>query len=301
MAFSADTLLERIKLKSQVSFWRNIAIISFVAIGLLIISNTFNLNPDNAFIARLDVKGIIVTDSKRIETLIDIKNNNNAKALIINVDSPGGTIVGGETLHNAIVEISKVKPVVVTMGNIAASGGYMVAIAGDRVFSRKGTLTGSVGVILQSFDATKMAEKIGIDFVTFKSGDMKAVPTPTARINPKQRQIIQNAIDEMQGYFIGLVKDKRNLEPEQLEIISDGRIFTGTQALEHNLVDAIGGQAEAVEWLRTEKKIPKSIKVRQIKVKRPNDILDKLSTKILGKSINYDIYNSNGLMAIWKP
>lgn len=300
MSFSADRLLERIKLKSQVNIFRNICILLAVIIALLLLSKSFDFSQATQYVARLQINGVIVTSDKRVKKINELKTNSAVKALILHIDSPGGTIVGGETLYNSVRDFAKVKPVVITMGNVAASGGYMVAMGGDYIFANAGTITGSVGVILQSYNMVKLADKIGVGLTVFKSGNMKAVPNPSQEITSEQRKIVQSAIDEMQKYFLGLVKQKRKLSQEQINIISDGRIFTGKQALKNNLIDEIGGTDEALNWLKTNKNLSNDIKIRNVSVKKNNNIIDQLSTKILGKTLNSDINNMNGLMAIWK-
>jgi protease-4 len=253
-------------------------------------------------IARVDITGIILEDRFRDQRLEELKSDKNAKAVIVYINSPGGTIVGGETLYNSLREISQVKPVVAVMGSVAASGGYMTAIAADRIFARSGTITGSIGVMMQTAEFTDMADKLGIKFLTFKSGDMKGLPSPMEKLDQKTAAIIDAGVADGFDFFINLVKERRKLTEENLKKISDGRIFTGRQALEQNLVDELGGEDEAVTWLVSNKKIVPNLKIKDIQIQNKDDLFSRMYAKVISSNNSYvSKIMGEGIVAIWNP
>ena len=176
MSLDADMVIERRRLKRHLTFWR---VVGILAIVLAILSGfgRFNVSGEE-YLARIVIQGIIVDNQARDEALRKVAKNNKSKALIVKINSPGGTYVGGEALYEAIRQVSKEKPVVALMGTTATSAGYMTALATDQIFARSSSLTGSIGVILQSVDITSMLEKIGVKPIVIKSAPLKAQPNP---------------------------------------------------------------------------------------------------------------------------
>jgi protease-4 len=303
MSFTADRLLDRIRLKVQVNRWRSFAVFILVLFALSLLSNNVKLMKiSKDHIARVDITGIILEDRFRDQRLEELKSDKNAKAVIVYINSPGGTIVGGETLYNSLREISQVKPVVAVMGSVAASGGYMTAIAADRIFARSGTITGSIGVMMQTAEFTDMADKLGIKFLTFKSGDMKGLPSPMEKLDQKTAAIIDAGVADGFDFFINLVKERRKLTEENLKKISDGRIFTGRQALEQNLVDELGGEDEAVTWLVSNKKIVPNLKIKDIQIQNKDDLFSRMYAKVISSNNSYvSKIMGEGIVAIWNP
>jgi protease-4 len=303
MSLSADALLDRLKLKSEINKWRTIAILIAVLLGFSVIGKSFSDSGGaKDYIARIEVDGIILEDTKRDEKLQVIRNNDNIKAVVVYINSPGGTIVGGEKIYNSLREISTVKPVVAVLGTFAASGGYMVAIGADKIFTSAGTMTGSIGVLMQTAEITDLAQKLGVNFITFKSGELKGSPSPMEKLNPNVAKVMQDSIDDGYEYFIGLVKDRRPLTEAEVRSLSDGRIYTGRQAVKNKLVDAIGGEKEAVEWLVKDKKIPSSLKVQEVPLKDKENPLEQFYSNVMGSNNPYIARMfPSGLMAMWNP
>jgi protease-4 len=300
MSLSADSLLDRINLKKQVVRWRTLAILLAILLLVAFVFRSFGLGGVGGdYIARISVEGIIANDGYRNKILTDIEKNDHIKAVIFHINSPGGTLVGGEIMHNKLQSISKKKPVITVMGSMATSGAYMAAVATDRIIAHKGTITGSIGVILQHTEVTELAKKIGINFVNFKSGELKATPSPFEKVTPKVRRAIQSTIMDAKEIFVDMVAEGRPmLSKDKVDKLSDGSIFTGRQALKNQLIDAIGNEKTALEWLKTEKNIM-DLKIRDISTAKPENGLQKLLSSFSNTVIG--VTQSKGIEAVWTP
>jgi protease-4 len=257
-------------------------------------------------VARININGLITEDQKRDKALDDAADNDRIKAIIVSINSPGGTVVGAEQLYNRLRDVAVKKPVVVTMGTLATSAGYYIALGGDRIFAYDGTITASIGVIFQSTDLTALLERIGVKMEQIKSGAVKASPNPFEKTNPEARAVIDALVKDSFDQFIGLVKARRRLTDAQASTISDGRVVTGRVARGLNLVDEIGGEDEARAWLEREKKIARSLKVKNIDPKDEfewGDLLGSTLGSIFG--VNRGELGSrlalDGLISLWHP
>lgn len=299
MTLAADSLLDRIKLKKSVFLWRTLAILAATSILItLSFKNNSGLNAPVDHIARIAVEGVIFENNDRDKILKTVKNDNHVKAVIVYINSPGGTIVGSENLYSSLREISKVKPVVAVMGSLAASGGYMTAIGADRIFARAGTITGSIGVLMQSFDLTGLGNKLGINFIALKSGRLKATPSPFEKSDPEAIKVLNESIADSFDLFLSMVVERRALSKNEINKISDGRILTGRQALEVRLIDELGGEDEAVVWLQKEKKINMNLKVIDVELDSEKKFIEKLMSKVSGGIVPFAGIRNGGLMAI---
>lgn len=303
MPLSADRLLDRIRLKAELAKWRALAIGAATLFFIVFFVNITSLHTyKKDSIARITVSGIILEDVERDKELLALKNDDSVKALIIYVNSPGGTIVGGETFYESLRAIAQVKPVVAVMGSVAASGGYMVALAADYIVAHKTTITGSIGVMLHAAEITELSQKIGVNFTIFKSGELKGAPSPFETLTPKASKAIQESIKDSFTVFADMVAERRNMEPEKVLPLADGRIFTGRQALQNGLVDALGGENEALQWLYSQKGISKDLPVKEMLVKDDRSYFEKLFTTFAGIDKNtIGILNNNGILALWNP
>tara|TARA_B100000989_G_C19523164_1_gene465332 strand:- start:1816 stop:2709 length:894 start_codon:yes stop_codon:yes gene_type:complete len=264
----------------------------------IILLNAF-LKKESPFIAKLSIDSVIMNNPELIKQLELLRSDKNLKAILVDVNSPGGTVVGSREIYNNLKKFSEKIPVAVSMKEVAASGGYMVALAGNKIFCYEGTITGSVGVIMQSINIEKLLDTLGIEPVVFKSGELKAKPNPIEKLSSSEKDIIQNVIKSIHESFLTMVKDNRKISEEDLKIISDGRIFTGIEAKKINLVDEIGSEKDALDWLKAETRIEKDINVIKIESgKNFSNILDILSFESIFKK---KIATSNGLFAIWAP
>ena len=245
-----DTILYGNYLKQQILKWRSLAMF-FAFIAVIAVFGTFlGKTKEKEYIARIKIEGFIGENHYRDKVLSNVVSNDKIKAAIIHINSPGGSIVGGESLHNAIKDIAEKKPVVAVLGSVAASGGYMAAVASDHIVSHNGTITGSIGVLFQTADITELADKIGVNFVSYRSGLYKASPSPFEKTPAKVSKVVQESIMDSYNFFVDMVDEGREpLNRDDVLKLADGRIYTGRQALEVKLVDEIGNEKNALEWL----------------------------------------------------
>ncbi len=282
---------------------RSLAIKRF-AVGLfsIILISSFFLYSSKSknFIATISIEGIINNPVEILSDLENINKSSNVKALLVNINSPGGTFVSSKELYDKIKEIRKKIPVVTYMREMATSGGYLVSLASQKIFSNVGTITGSIGVILQTAEITKLLQKVGINPIVIKSGDLKATPNPLEGVSEKDSEYLNDIINSMQLEFLKLLSENRDIENETLRVISDGRIFTGKQAKELNLVDFIGSKNDAIQWLKEEAKLPSDIDI--IDFSKENKYEKLINMRLFDKNFNFlknNIYN--GFLLIWDP
>ena len=313
MKLSVETLLERSKLKKSARGWKIFGIVMLV-LFLLSISLPKNFTSSGRFqtsgtvasvtgknyIARIKIDGIIMEDDYRGKILKNLAKNKNVKAIILHINSPGGSAVGGEILYKQLKELSAKKPIVVSMGTLATSAGYMIALAGERIYAHKSTITGSIGVIFQSPKFKVLAEKIGVDMHVIKSGDLKAAPTGLEDMEPKVEEYLKKLILDFYEVFVDIVVQNRKLSKEQVLTLADGRIYSGRQALSNKLIDSIGGEEQALEWLKSAKNISTE-QIRDVSLKEPRNNFDKLFGMIGVKSLLPEEHSLSGLIAIWNP
>jgi protease-4 len=212
-------------------------------------------------IARVTIEGTITDDRDQIAMLKKIRDASHVEALLVFVNSPGGTTTGGESLYLALRDVAEKKPVVAQFGTVAASAGYIVGLGTDHIVARGNTITGSIGVLAQWPEVSEMLTKLGIKFNEVKSGDLKAVPNPFEPTSDGARRVMQDTIDDGFRWFLSLVQDRRGINPQDVDGLVQGRIYSGRQALSNKLVDEIGGEAEAVRWLETSRSVTKDLKV----------------------------------------
>ncbi|MFQ5621850.1 MAG: signal peptide peptidase SppA [Paracoccaceae bacterium] len=251
MSFERDFYEERRRKWRRSAFWRGFFVallLAGVAAWLLVPGD---LLPRGEHIARFDVSGVIADDPARDALFDEMAEADNVRALIVRIDSPGGTTTGAEALYVSIRRVAEVKPVVAVMGEVAASGGYIAALAADEIVARGNTLTGSIGVIMEYPDLTGLMDRIGIGMETVRSSELKSEPSPFRPSSDEARAIDEALVAEGYAWFRSLVGDRRNLNGSALDKVSDGRIFTGRMALGNGLVDRIGGQSAAIDYLES--------------------------------------------------
>lgn len=267
----ADYLAERRVLRRKLSFWRVAAFLAVVvaasAAGLRLLGPVTSLG-FAPHIARLAIEGIITGDRETLKLIKKIEDSQSAKAALITIDSPGGTTSGAERLYDAIRRLSAKKPTVAVVGSVAASGGYIAALGTDQIVSLGNSLVGSIGVLVQYPNFGKLLDTVGVKVEDVKSSPLKAAPSAFEPTSPEARAALEALVADSFTWFKSLVKDRRNMTNEQLQVVSDGRVFTGRQGIDLHLVDRIGGEREAVEWLEKEKNISKGLPVRDWKQER---------------------------------
>lgn len=266
-----EAIVERRRLRRSLTRWRVAAIVvAAVAIAAGVISASGITRRDH--IARIAVNGVIAEDRDRLKLLSDMADDPSVKAVIVAIDSPGGTTAGGEGLYDGLRRLAEKKPVVATIGTLGASAGYMVAIAADHVVARRTSITGSIGVLFQYGDAAKLLETLGVNVDAVKSSPLKAAPMPWAPASPEARAMLQSVVDDTYVWFVGLVAERRHLTPEAAKAAANGRIMTGHQALEARLIDALGGEEEAIGWLEKDRGVAEHLPVREWRVQRPSSL-----------------------------
>jgi protease-4 len=242
--------------------WR---IVAFVAHEIAILAGTARFATENGIsgdsIARIVIDGNITTDANRMKTLEALADNNDVKAVVIAINSPGGTTAGGEELYEALNKLRAKKPVVAYVKELGASAAYMTAIAADRIFVRRLSLVGSIGVLFQTYNAGKLMEIIGIGSDKVASGPLKAEPSLDHPMTPEVRAELQGLVDDSFSWFVDIVAERRGLTRAEVLPLADGRVLTGSQGITSKLVDEVGGEAEAIDWLVKNKGIKADLPV----------------------------------------
>ncbi|MFN4143778.1 signal peptide peptidase SppA [Aestuariivirga sp.] len=255
MISEAELIVDRRRLKRSLTLWRVLAVLLAVAaIAALVWSGGSGRRFEN-HIARVGIDGLITGDQKTLDLLKEIEEANQVRGVILRIDSPGGTTAGSEALYDALRKVAAKKPVVAVMDTVAASGGYITALAADRIVARGNTITGSIGVIFSFPEVSRLLDTIGVRMEELKSGELKAEPSPYKPVTDKARAVSMEMVRDGYDWFTGLVAERRQLPMPRVQELSDGRVYTGRQALQVKLVDELGGEEKAVAWLETEKKL----------------------------------------------
>jgi protease-4 len=262
-------------------------------------------------IANYVISGLLVDADQILKDLESLEYEDNVRAIIITVDSPGGTTVSAEEIFLKIRSISSKKPIVVVMKNIATSGAYLLSIGADRIFARENTITGSVGVLLQWARIDQGLEKLGVEMKEVKSGKLKAEPDLFGESDEEAIALTQAIVDETYEWFLNLVKERREIREYVIRQISDGRILTGRQALDLNLIDEIGGNREAKSWLINNREINTNLEIQIYEQNKNTNFIELSVAKIMdyfninssyGNSLktNLSLINIDGLLSIWQ-
>tara|TARA_Y100000294_G_scaffold127424_1_gene118973 strand:+ start:191 stop:961 length:771 start_codon:yes stop_codon:yes gene_type:complete len=252
-------------------------------------------------VVRLAVEGLIVDDAERLEALNRIAKDERAKALIVRIDSPGGTTVGGEALYHGLRRVADKKPVVATIRTLGTSAGYLAALAGHRIIARESSLTGSIGVLVQTAEMSGMLEKLGVSAEVIRSAPLKGKPSPLAPLSEEGRQATQEVVDDVHQWFVGIVAERRKLAPEQAQALAQGRVYSGRQALKLGLIDELGGEIEARAWLRKAHKLSTSLPVRPVELSDEGLGLFRLITGLAEKMSLSERLTLDGLVSVWHP
>lgn len=299
MSLDADYLVDRRRLKRRLGTWRLVTVVAILAIVALGLNRMGVVGRD--YVARLAVEGVITDDLDRDEALEAIARDRRAKALIVRINSPGGTVVGGEALYRRLRLVSEAKPVVAVMGEVATSAAYMTALGGDYIIGREGTVTGSIGVLLQTANITGLLERIGVETDSVKSAPLKAQPNPLEEMSPEAREAIEQVVQDMFVMFVGIVQERRNLSHEQVMRVADGRVFTGRQALGNGLIDGIGSEVDARRWLADVRGVPATLPVREFEEDGTAVWVRRRIDSLLGKSLLSEVVRLDGLVSVWHP
>jgi protease-4 len=319
MSLDADAIVDRRRMRRKLTFWRvSAAIIAILAVG----GSAAVLAPDRLlargdYIARIRIEGLIRGNQDRVEAL-DRLARSRARAVIVHVDSPGGTTAGSEQLFDSLRALQAKKPMVVVVDGLAASGAYIAAISADHIIAQDTSLVGSIGVLFQYPNFTQVLKTIGIQVEEIKSSPLKAAPNGFEPTSPAARAAIEAIVVDSYVWFKGLVKDRRKMDDAQLAGVDDGRVFTGRQGVGLKLVDEIGNEKTALAWLSKEKNVPATTRVRDYSLQPRFSELSFLHVAALtfqamglsavaqriegwGAVQAVERLNLDGLLALWHP
>jgi protease-4 len=261
MSLPSDYIVDRRRLARKLSFWR---IAAFVALIVAILVAGWRLTGGvgalRPHIARLPIEGLITGDAATIKLTEDICKSK-AAAVLVEINSPGGTTTGAERLYDALRRLSACKPTVAVVGTLAASGGYIAALGADAIFAQGNSLVGSIGVLFEFPNFAGLLDKIGVAVETVKSSPLKASPNGFEPTSPAARAALAALVADSYDWFKALVKERRRLSDPDLATVSDGRVFTGRQGIPLHLVDRLGDEREAVSWLEQEKGVAKNLPI----------------------------------------
>ncbi|MBU0985031.1 MAG: signal peptide peptidase SppA [candidate division Zixibacteria bacterium] len=230
----------------------SLVVLGFFGVAMMgVLSGTgeMDLGGFGSSVGVVEMYGVMTEASGRpvIGTLERWQDNNSIKAVVVHVDSPGGQVAISQEIYDAILRLREEKPVVVSMASVAASGGYYIACAADRVMANPGTLTGSIGVIMSFHTVEQLLDKVGIATETIKSGELKDVGSYSRKMSRKEELMLQAVVSDTYEQFVGVVAEGRGLEVDEVYPLADGSIFTGMQAYNLGLVDTLGGLYDAIE------------------------------------------------------
>jgi protease-4 len=310
MTLEADQIVERRRLKRSRNLWRFGALMAVIIAFLAVLAaagiSKFGLG---SYVARVRIDGVI-TDGETITKAIDgIAKDDAAKAMIVSVDSPGGTVTGSQAIYESIRRVAAKKPVVTVMGALAASGGYVVSLGADHIVSGRNTITGSIGVILQAFEISGLLQKLGVQVNEIKSAPLKGEPSEFHPLTPEARKATDLLVEDAYEWFVGLVAERRKLAPDAARVLGDGRVFSGKQALAAKLVDEVGDERTARAWLAGQYHVAESLPVRDADIQNripglagaQNRAVAALTLLLTGKVLDSKPLTLDGLVAIWHP
>jgi protease-4 len=199
-------------------------------------------------VAVVELEGMIIDVEDLLRELKAHRENPQVKAVVIRINSPGGVVGPSQELHDALLRLRKAgKPVVASLGAVAASGGYYVAVGADQIYANPGTLTGSIGVIMQMANVESLMKKVGVDYVVVKAGRYKDLGNFSRPMSPEERRVLQALLDDVHTQFIGAVAAGRRMDESQVRQFADGRVFSGVQARALKMVDELGGLEDAID------------------------------------------------------
>jgi protease IV len=322
MSLDSDLIVDRRRMRRKLTFWRVFTVlVALVAIGAIAASlapRGFG-TPGRAQIARVNINGLIRNDADRVKSLTELSKASYARAVIVHVDSPGGTTAGSEQLHNALRLVAAAKPTVVVVDGLAASGGYIAAMASDHIVAQDTSLVGSIGVLFQYPNFADLLKTIGVQVETVRSTPLKAAPNGFEPTSPEAKAALDSIVKDSYAWFRGMVEDRRKLSGEALDKVADGRVFTGRQAITLKLIDEIGNEQTAIDWLAKEKGIDPKLPVRNWRLtSRLGDlsflhmasaaVLDAVGLTTLARRLEdtgsmqaFERLNLDGLLALWHP
>jgi protease-4 len=322
MSLDSDVIVDRRRLRRKLTFWRVLAVVVAIAaistVGVVMSPRGSTALTTSGSIARVNIEGIIRSDQDRVEALERLENSR-AAAVVVHINSPGGTTAGSEQLYDSLVRLKAKKPLVVVVEGLAASGGYITAIAADHIVAQQSSLVGSIGVLFQFPNVSELLKTVGVKVEEVKSSPLKAAPNGFEPTSPEARDALDALVKDSYAWFKGLVKERRGMDDAQLDKVSDGRVFTGRQGIDLKLIDELGDEKTAVAWLVAQKNVKKDLPVRDYKLEpRFGDLtflrtaasitLDAVGLGAIARQIEHtgvaqavDRLGLDGMLALWQP
>jgi protease IV len=322
MSLDSDVIVDRRRIRRKLTFWRVmaalIAIGAIITVGLVVTPAGRGTLTTAGSIARINIEGLIRSNQDRVEALERLENSR-AAAVVVHINSPGGTTAGSEQLYDALTRLKAKKPLVVVVEGLAASGGYITAIAADHIVARQSSLVGSIGVLFQIPNFSELMKTVGVKVEEVKSSPLKAAPNGFEPTSPEARAALESLVKDSYAWFRGLVKERRGMDDALLEKVSDGRVFTGHQAIDLKLVDELGDEKAAIAWLVAQKGVKADLPVRDYRLSpRFGDLtflrtaaavtLDALGLSAIARQIEQsgmaqavDRLGLDGMLALWHP
>lgn len=322
MSLDSDVIVDRRRIRRKLTFWRVIAALGVIAavVAVAVVASPAArtaVSGSNA-IARVKIDGLIRSDQSRVEALERLEKSS-AAAVIVHINSPGGTTAGSEQLFDALTRLKAKKPLVVVVEGLAASGGYIAALASDQIIAQQTSLVGSIGVLFQIPNVSDLLKTVGVKVEEVKSSPLKAAPNGYEPTSPEARAALDALVKDSYAWFRGLVKDRRNMDDATLQTVADGRVFTGRQAVGLKLVDQLGDEKTAVAWLVAQKKVGADVPVRDFRLApRFGDMtflrataavaLDAVGLGAISRQLEQsgvtqavDRFGLDGMLALWQP
>ena len=319
MSANADLLADRRALRRRLTLWRLLAmagaIAALAAVGYLAGGRDF-VGKGKEHVARIEITGVITGDKRTLEMIKSVKDAKNVSAVLVRIESPGGTVTGSEALYEALRALSAAKPTVAVIDGAAASGGYIAAMGTERIFARQTSLVGSIGVLFQYPNVGKLLDNLGVKVEEIKSAPLKAAPNAFEPSSPEARAALQAVVDDNYDWFKQMVRDRRRMNDAELKAVVDGKVHSGTRAATLKLIDQVGGESEARAWLASEKKISGDLTTRDWRRKSETDRLGLWSaSEALARAAGLSTIASiiaraavmpeglqlDGPMALWQP
>ncbi|MGB3486907.1 MAG: signal peptide peptidase SppA [Xanthobacteraceae bacterium] len=322
MSLDSDAILDRRRIRRKLTFWRVtavvVAIAAVVGVGLTAAPSARSALSRSGSIARINIEGLIRSDQARVEALERLEKSS-VSAVIVHINSPGGTTAGSEQLYDSLVRLKAKKPLVVVVEGLAASGGYIAALASDHIVAQQSSLVGSIGVLFQYPNFTELLKTVGVQVESVKSSPLKAAPNGYEPTSPEARAALDALVKDSYAWFRDLVRNRRGMDAAQLDKVADGRVFTGRQAIGLKLIDQLGDEKTAVAWLVAEKKVKPDLPVRDYKLApRFGDLtflrtaasltlnalgLDGLARRVAQSNVAQavDRLTLDGMIALWQP
>jgi len=320
MSLDSDVIVDRRRMRRKLTFWRVVAALAAIAaimiVGVVVTPGGRGLLTTSGAIARIDIDGLIRSDNDRVEGLERL-GKSSAAAVIVHINSPGGTTAGSEQLYDALANLKTKKPLVVVVEGLAASGGYITAIAADHIVAQQTSLVGSIGVLFQFPNVTGLLKTIGVQVEEVKSSPLKAAPNGFEPTSPEARAALEALVKDSYAWFRDLVKERRGMDDALLDKVADGRVFTGRQAVDLKLIDQLGDEKTAIAWLVAQKGVKKDLPVRDYDLApRFGDLtfiraaasvtLDALGLGAMARQIEQagvavDRLSLDGMLALWHP